>query len=130
MRAYQEVLDEISAREATLVAVSPQLPDGSLTFAETAALAFDVLSDVGNGVARAYGLVWKLPPTLVDLYRERGIDLVAANGDDEWELPIPATFVIDRAGTIRLSSVDPDYRNRLEPVELLAALDDARGIEP
>lgn len=126
MRAYQEILEEIGARGAALVAVSPELPDGSLGFAETNALGFEVLSDVGNDVSRAYGLVWKLPPTLVELYRERGIDLVAANGNDDWELPIPATFVIDGSGVVRLAFVDPDYRNRLEPAELLAALDDLR----
>lgn len=123
MRAYQEVLQELDALVAALVAVSPELPDGSLTFAETQGLGFEVLSDVGNRVARDYGLVWKLPPPLVDLYRERGIDLVAANGNEAWELPIPATFVIDRAGIVRLAFVDADYRNRLEPADLLAVLD-------
>ncbi len=124
MRAYQEILEDIDARGAALIAVSPELPDGSLTFAETNELGFDVLSDLGNDVARAYGLVWALPPTLVDFYRERGIDLVAANGDENWELPIPGTFVIDRSGVVRLASVDPDYRNRVEPTDLLAALAD------
>lgn len=122
MRAYQSELAELERRGATLVAVSPELPDGSLTFAETNELGFDVLSDVGNAVARDYGLVWKLPAALVALYRERGIDLVTANGNEDWELPIPGTFVIDRDGVIRLASVDPDYRNRVEPGDLLEAL--------
>ena len=126
MRAYQDVLDEIRSRGAELVAVSPELPDGSLTFVETNALGYDVVSDLGNRVARDYGLVWTLPDVLVDLYRARGIDLTAANGNDDWELPIPGTFVIDRSGTIRLASVDPDYRNRIEPTDLLAALDTLR----
>ena len=126
MRAYQQEFPEIERRGGTLVAVSPQLPDGSLTTAETNELAFDVLSDVGNVVARSYGLLWKLPPALVDLYRTRGIDLVAANGNDAWELPIPGTFVIDREGVVRLASVDPDYRSRLEPVAILDALDALR----
>jgi peroxiredoxin len=123
LRAYQEVLHEFDARGAGLLAVSPQLPDGSLTFAETNELGFDVLSDLGNVAARAYGLVWKLPDALVELNKARGTDLVAANGNDDWELPVPGTFVIDRAGTIRLASVDADYRNRVEPADLLAALD-------
>lgn len=123
MRAYQNELAEIERRNAALLAISPELPDGSLTFAETNELGFDVLSDVGNDVARDYGLVWQLPPPLVALYQERGIDLVAANGNEDWQLPIPGTFVIDRVGVIRLASVDPDYRNRIEPADLLAALD-------
>jgi peroxiredoxin len=123
LRAYQSVLDEIRDRGAELVAVSPQLPDGSLSFVETNELGFEVRSDTGNRVARAYGLVWKLPGALVELNRERGIDLEAANGNDDWELPVPATFVLDRSGTIRFASADPDYRTRVEPSELLAALD-------
>lgn len=90
---------------------------------ETNELGFDVLSDVGNVVARSYGLLWKLPPAVVDLYRDWNLDLVAANGDETWELPIPGTFVIDREGVIRLASVDADYRNRLEPAAILEALD-------
>ena len=123
MRAYQEELDEIERRGAALVAISPELPDGSLSFAETNALRFDVLSDVGNGVARAYGLVWKLPPAIVEQFRSSGIDLEERNGSPSWELPVPGTFVIDRGGVVRLASADPDYRNRLEPSALLAALD-------
>jgi peroxiredoxin len=122
LRAYQDVLPEIRAAGAELVAISPQLPDGSLTFAETNALGFEVLSDLDNRVAREFGLVWRLPPPLVELYRGRGIDLTEANGNDAWELPIPATFVVDRSGVIRLASVDVDYRNRLEPSALLAAV--------
>lgn len=126
MRAYQSELTEIERRGGTLVAMSPELPDGSLNFAETNELGFEVLSDVGNGVAREYGLVWKLPPQLVALYQERGIDLVAANGNEDWELPIPGTFVIDRSGVIRYASVDADYRNRVEASELLETLDALR----
>ena len=91
--------------------------------AETNDLGFDVLSDLGNTVARRYGLLWKLPPAVVDLYQGLNLDLVAANGDESWELPIPGTFVIDREGVIRLASVDADYRNRLEPEAILEALD-------
>lgn len=123
MRAYQREYPEIERRGGTLVAISPQRPDGSLTMAETNELGFDVLSDVGNEVARSYGLLWKLPPALVDLYRGWNLDLVAANGDERWELPIPGTFVIDREGVIRLASVDADYRNRLEPTAILETLD-------
>jgi peroxiredoxin len=123
LRAYQSELEEFNRRGAALVAVSPQLPDGSLTFVEANELGFDVLSDVGNRAALDYGLVWKLPQPLVELYRERGVDLVTANGNEDWELPIPATLVVDASGVIRLVSADPDYRNRLEPSELLEALD-------
>jgi peroxiredoxin len=123
LRAYQDVLPRIQALGAVLVAVSPQLPDGSLSTAEQNRLDFDVLSDVGNVVARRYGLVFRLSDELVAAYRgPLAIDLEAANGDDSWELPVPGTFLVDREGVVRLAFVDPDYRARLEPAELLAAL--------
>jgi peroxiredoxin len=117
------VLEELDRRDAILVAVSPELPDGSLTFAETNTLGFDVLSDARNGVAREYGLLWRLPARLVDLYVTNGLDLVAANGNDDWELPVPGTFVLDCDGVVRLASADADYRSRLEPSDLLATID-------
>ena len=126
MRAYQRVLDEIRAAGAELVAVSPQLPDNSLTTAEHNELTFEVLSDLGNQVAGSYGLVFRLPDEVIRVYREQlGNDLAARNGDESWELPAPATFVIGREGIVRLAFVDPDYKRRLEPAEILTALSEA-----
>jgi peroxiredoxin len=106
-----------------LVAISPELPDHSLTTAEKHALAFDVLSDHGNAVARQFGLVFEFPPDLRDLYKNHfKNDLAARNGTTTFELPIPGTFVISRDGIIRLAFVDPDYTQRLEPAEILATL--------
>lgn len=117
------MLDEIEAAGATLVAVSPQVPDTSLTTAEKNELRFPVLSDRGNETARRFGLVFSLPEVARPVYeRDFNIDLAAYNGDGSFELPVPGTFVIDRDGTIRLAFVDVDYTRRLEPGELLAAL--------
>jgi peroxiredoxin len=108
---------------ATLVAVSPMLPDGSLSMAEKNTLAYEVLSDVGNEVARAYGLVFQLAGELVSIYKDTwNIDLPQVNGDDSWELPIPGTFVIAGDGAIRYAFVDPDYTRRAEPADIMAAL--------
>lgn len=123
LRAYQRALPQIVARGATLVAVSPQLPDGSLTMAEQNALGFPVLSDQGNQVARQYGLVFQLDGAVRERYLGMNIDLERSNGDSSWELPMPGTYVIDRGGTIRLAFVHPDYTRRLEPAEILVALD-------
>lgn len=123
MRAYQRVLPQLHDLGGRLVAVSPQLPDGSLSTAQQGELEFDVLSDVGNVVARRYGLVFRLSDEVVAAYRgPLAIDLPSANGDDSWELPVPGTFLVDRDRVVRLSFVDADYRTRLEPAELLAAL--------
>jgi peroxiredoxin len=125
LRAYQRALPDLHALGAELVAVSPQLPDASLSTAERNDLAFPVLSDVGNRVARAYGLVFALPDEVIAYYREhRKHDLTAANGPGHWELPVPATFVIARDGRIVLADVDPDYTRRLEPAAILEALED------
>ena len=76
---------------ASLVAVSPQTPDNSVSTAERLKLTFEVLSDVGNRVARQFGIVFTLSEELRPIYAGFGIDIPAANGDDTFELPMPAT---------------------------------------
>ena len=88
-------------------------------------LTFELLRDLGNRVAEAYGLVFTLPEDLREIYLKIGIDLAQGNGDGTWRLPIPARFVIDRQGLIRAVDADPDYTRRPEPartVEILAGL--------
>lgn len=126
MRAYQAVLPELDKYNATLVAISPELPDNSLTTREKNELGYEVLSDLGNGVARNYGLVFTLEDEVADIFANTfNIVLPEWNGHDSWELPIPATYVVDQDGVIALAFVEPDYTKRLEPqalVEALAAL--------
>ncbi len=123
LAALQQHLPEITAAGAALVAISPELPDHSTTTAQKNSLAFQVLSDRGNTVARRFGLVFQFSPELRDLYKN-GFknDLAARNGMDSYELPIPGTFVISRDGVIRLAFVDPDYTKRLEPAEVVQTL--------
>jgi peroxiredoxin len=123
LRAYQQILSEIRALGAGLVAVSPQTPDHTAAMAEKNLLDFDVLSDSGNRVARSYGLVFSISEQLRPLFKNiGGIDLALYNGDQTWELPIPATYVIDREGAIHLAFVEADYTRRLEPSEILNCL--------
>lgn len=105
LRAYQAVLPEITQLGARLVAISPQLPDGSLSTAEANALTFDVLSDIGNDVARRFGLVWSLAEELRAALRSNNKALLGINGDDSWELPVPATYVIAQEGRVALAAV-------------------------
>lgn len=127
LRAYQAALPEFAALGARLVAVSPQLPDNSLDTAEKNGLTFDVLSDIGNAVARSYGLVYALPPELREALRSNGKALSSINGDESWELPVPATYVIGTDGRVLIASLHIDYRTRLEPDAILAALRTARS---
>jgi len=122
LRAYQAVLPQIMALDGRLVAISPQLPDGSLSTADANELTFDVLSDVGNDTARRFGLVFALPQELRDAMRANNRALPDINGDESWELPVPATYVIGQNGHVALAYVDVDYRKRLEPDAILATL--------
>jgi peroxiredoxin len=128
LRAYQAMLPEMTALGARLVAISPQLPDGSLSTAESNELTFAVLSDVGNRVARTFGLVWSLPEELRAALRSNNRALPGINGDDSWELPVPATYVVARDGGVALAAIDVDYRNRLEPDAILTTLRSLRPV--
>jgi peroxiredoxin len=86
-----------------------------------------MLRDQGNKVAAQYGLVFKLPDDLKQIYVKFGIDLARANGDDSWTLPMPARFVVDHAGIIRAADADPDYTRRPEPARTLEVLRALRG---
>lgn len=122
LRAYQQALPQIAAAGAALVAVSPELPDHSLSTMEKNDLRFPVLSDVGGGLASALGIRFTLSDTVRPFYEKAGHALPERNGDGSWALPMPATFVIARGGRIIHASVEPDYRKRLDPRAALAAL--------
>jgi len=122
LNALQQQLPVIRECGASLIAVSPEKPDASLTQAEKLNLEFDVLSDPGNRVAGAYGLIMTVHESLRPLYLQWGIDLPAANDDDSYQLPVPATYVIDRNGIIQAAYVDKDYTKRMEPEAIMEAL--------
>jgi peroxiredoxin len=122
LRAYQSVLPQISALRARLVAISPQLPDNSLDTVNKNTLTFDVLSDVGNEVARSYGLVYSLPEEIRAALRSNNKALPSINGDESWELPVPASYVIARDRLVALAYIEVDYRKRLEPEALIRCL--------
>ena len=122
LRAFQEYLPEIQSLGASLVAISPQTPDNSLSTVEKNELTFEILSDVGNQVIRKFGLIFTLPEELRPIYKGFGIDVAAHNGDATFELPIAATYVITPDGRVIHAFVDPDYTKRLEPKEVVEVL--------
>lgn len=123
LRGLQRIVPELRAAGASLVAISPQLPDGSLSTQEANDLAFKVLSDVGNHVARRFGLVYTLPPELLEIYARFGNELSVINGPDGGtELPVPAAFVIAADLKIRYAHGDVDYTYRADPEEILWAV--------
>jgi peroxiredoxin len=122
LQAIQALLPEIKALGANLVGISPETPDNSMTTVEKHQLQFDVLSDVGNKTARAYGLIFTVYEEMRPLYLKWGLDIPTSNGDDSWELPIPATYIIDSNCVARVAHVDKDYTKRMEPDQILTAL--------
>lgn len=131
LRAYQALLPQFRALGATLIAISPQTPDHSLSTAEKNALAFPVLSDLGSAVARAYGLAFDLDEPMQRLYADFfGNDLARYNGSDTdsgWTLPLPATYLVGRDAHVELAAVEVDYRQRLEPQRVLDRLQQIAG---
>ncbi|MEZ7495125.1 peroxiredoxin-like family protein [Leeuwenhoekiella aequorea] len=125
LRALQARLNDIHQLGATLVAISPQVPDGSLTESEIAKMEFMVLSDQDAKIASEYGVTWKVPEFLLDHMRiDRQLDLVQINNGNGLILPIPATFVIGKDRLVKWSYVNVDYRTRSEPDDILKALED------
>jgi peroxiredoxin len=107
---------------ATLVAITPESPDYSAKTIKDDGLTFQVLTDKGNQVAHQYRIAYKIPEQTSARMKSFKIDLAARDGDDSDELPLPATFVVDRDGIIRYAFVNADYRKRAEPADVLEAL--------
>jgi peroxiredoxin len=122
LRAYQQILPELTNAGATLVAVSPQTSDFTSLTASEKELSFPVLSDVDNTVARQYGLAYGVGTEVANTLRGLGIDLSAYNGTSDDELPLTATFLIGSDGVIAWSWVEANFKHRADPADILAAL--------
>ena len=110
---------------ADLIAISPELPDNTLTMAEKHGIPIDILSDATSGVLKKYRLWFTVPAEVKSLYLEKfGLNLEKYNGAGRWELPVPATYVLDKNGIVRSGEADPDYTVRMEPAEIVAAIRD------
>ncbi|GLW99327.1 peroxiredoxin-like family protein [Microtetraspora sp. NBRC 16547] len=124
LRAYQQILPELSARGARLIAVSPERPDDSLSIKQKHGLEFDVLSDLAQEVIAAYRIRFELPesvkPHLLD---GTVVALAKQQPDGRWSLPVPATYVLDRERVVRARHVSMNYRTRMEPADALRAVE-------
>ena len=123
LQALQAAIRQFAELGAQVVAISPQTAPNSRKSLRTNALEFPILSDVHNDVADAFGLRFKLPDYLVELYQKLKNDLPSFNGDDSWTLPMPARYVIGSDGVIAYAEVNPDYTHRPDPSALLPILD-------
>jgi len=122
LEAMNQALPRIVEAGGSLVAVSPQTVGQSYFMADQHNPRFPLLSDAGNQVARQFGLAYRVPEEQQAIYRRAFVNLPLANGDESWELPVPATYILDRDGAVRYASANPDYMERPEPEEILANL--------
>jgi len=121
LEAMNRILPRLQLSGASLAAISPQTVQQSCFMADQHKLQFPSLSDPGNHLARQFGLV-RVPDDQQAVYQRSFINLPFGNGDGSWELPIPATFTLDRDATILSARADPDYTNPPEPEEILERL--------
>ncbi len=123
LNALQAYNDKFREQGARLVAVTPELPDGTLSSIEKHDLSFQVLTDIENRLAEKFGLVFTLSEKLKEVYKGFGFDLEKSNGNNKWQLPIPATYIVRPDGVIEYAFVNADYTKRLEPETILARLE-------
>ena len=123
LKSLHGALPRLEHLGARLIAVTPQQPDKSLEQVKKDGYSFEILSDLDSTVMRDYRLYFTVPKALSDLYKDRfGLDLATYNGPGRYELPVPGTFVIDRHGIVRAAFADTDYKRRMEPADIIAAL--------
>ena len=122
MEAMSGIAEQVEAAGASLLAISPQTQKQAYFMHDQHKLAFPLLVDARNDIARQFGLVYRVPEEQQGIYRRTFVNLPFFNGDDHWELPIPATYVIDRDGTILFASANEDYTEQPEPLGILAQL--------
>lgn len=122
MEAMNAIYPQIKEVGASVVAISPQTVHHSYLMVDQHKLRFPLLSDAGSKVAHAFGLTYRVPDYQQEIYRRVFVNLPLVNGDDSWQLPIPATFILAPDATVLHASANPDYTDRPEPIEILTRL--------
>lgn len=122
LSAYQQMVGDLAASGATLVAVSPQTPQSSAKTREALGIRYLLLSDPENRLAKQYGIVFKLEDELDAVYRSLGADLKVFNASHALTLPMASAFVIGQDGVIRHAFINVDYSERVEPQTLIEAV--------
>ena len=129
LEAMNPIVPQIEQARASLIAISPQTVKQSFFMYDQHKLRFPLLSDPGNQLARQLGLVYRVPDYQQAVYKRTFVNLPFVNGDDSWELPIPATYILDCEETILYASANEDYTERPEPAEILKSLEMPKRIK-
>ena len=128
LRTYQaQLVPALAERGIGLVAISPQVPDGSLSTKESKELTFTVLSDPGNQIARQLGILTAPSDGTRTAQLQLGLDLTQVNADGTTGLPMPTVVIADADGVIRWIDVHLDYTTRSEPGQVLQAVTETIG---
>ena len=127
LEAWNRLVPRLSGTGIAVAAISPQTTHQVSLMRDQHHLEFPLLSDAGNRVARQFGIVYSVPDPQRALYKSTFVNLPFVNGDESWELPIPATFSLDRGGAVLFSSANPDYTQRPEPLEVLGIVEQTRS---
>lgn len=122
LQALQTILPELAELNCELIAITPETPDNSLTTSEKNKLTFTVLSDIDNAYAKSLGLVFQLSEDLQGVYKDFGIEVDKHNANDNFELPMPATYIVNKDREVVYSFVPEDYTERLEPETIIEVI--------
>lgn len=122
LQHIQKKLEDIRKAGGQVIAITPELPDKTMSTKERHKLEFQVLSDIDNKVADKYRLAYAVPDYVVDHY-DLSITLNEYNGNDSKRLPLAVTYVIDKSGIVEYAFLDADYKNRATPEEIIIVLE-------
>lgn len=122
LQSLQAILPDIRELGANLIAISPNSPDDALTTKEKHDLDFHILTDQDNLIAKEFGLVVNVEGKIKEVMLSAGVDLDKFNGNTDWQIPIPATYIVNHDGIVQ-SFINADYTKRMEPSEIIKILE-------
>jgi len=123
LKGIEKRIEQIEATGASVLAVSPELPSKTVRLDKKIKLDFVLATDHDNMVAKQLGLLFQMPEEMIEKYHDYNIDVPQSNGTESWQLPIPATYVVDTDRTVRFAFVDVDYAKRADYDEVLEVLE-------
>src|SRR6202042_3058220 len=127
LKIFERLRPDVEERGATFVGISQQTVAENLKAHQLLKLRFPILSDRGARIAEQFGVRWRVPKPLRDIFRKSGVDLPLLDGNESWALPIPAWFILDRAGVIVYSEVNPGHSSPSNARDVLSVLDHLRS---
>jgi len=130
LRSLAAIHGEIRALGARVVSIMPDSASFTDGYISANALPFPILSDIDLGYSLLLGLIFWIGPDVERLYRDVGLDLEQYQGNPGHFLPMAAKVIVGQDGLIKARQVNIEFRERMEPEAVLAALRAHRGAPP